>query len=100
MFARWMRIVICAILMIALIGNMNRVEASGDIRIIVKLQVGALIAPVLSLLGGLLLDSLPAANLYLLEVSKLPVLTFLLQLLGVVYIEHDTTMNIPTVENA
>jgi subtilisin family serine protease len=100
MSVRWMRIMICAILMIALIGNITGAEASGGIRIIVKLQVGALITPVLTLLGAQLLDSIPTANLYLLEVSNIPVVTFVLQLLGVVDIENDTTINIPAFENA
>src|SRR5437660_8586874 len=99
MFVRWMRIMICAILMIAIVGNLFTAEASGDIRIIVKLQPGRLIGPVLSLLGAVLLDAIPAVNLYLLRVSSVPVLTFLLQLLGVVYIENDTTLNNPTFEN-
>ena len=85
--------------MIVIVGNLFTAEASGDIRIIVKLQPGRLIGPVLSLLGAVLLDSLPAVNLYLLQVSTVPVLTFLLQLLGVVYIENDTIMKNPTFEN-
>src|SRR3989442_3918599 len=99
MFQRWMRIIICAILMIVIVGNLFTAEGSGDIRIIVKLQPGRLIGPVLSLLGAVLLDAIPAVNLYLLRVSTVPVLTFLLQLLGVVYIENDTIMKNPTFEN-
>ena len=99
MSVRWMRVITCAVLIIAIIGNIHCAEASGDIRIIVKLQVGALIGPILSLLGADLLDSLPAANLYLLRVSNVPLLSFTLQLLGVVYIENDTTLNNPTFQN-
>src|SRR5437870_278223 len=99
MSVRWMRVITCAVLIIVIIGNIYCAEASGDIRIIVKLQVGALIGPILSLLGADLLDSIPAANLYLLRVSNVPVLTFTLQLLGVVYIENDTTLNNPTFQN-
>jgi len=90
---------ICAILIIAIVGNTFTAEASGDTRIIVKLQAGSLIGPVLNLLGGVLLDVIPGVNLFLLRVTNVPVLTFLLQLLGVVYIEHDTTLNNPTFEN-
>ncbi len=99
MSVRWMRVIICALLMIAIIGNIFCAEAAGDIRIIVKLQAGALIGPVLTLLGADLLDSIPAVNLYLLRVSTVPVLTFTLQLLGVLYIENDTTLNNPTFQN-
>src|SRR5437870_8573307 len=100
MFQRWMRIIICAILMIVIVGNLFTAEASGDIRIIVMLQPGSLIGAVLSLLGAVLLDAIPAVNLYLLQVSSIPLLTFVLQLLGVVYIEKDTTMNNPAFQNA
>src|SRR6185295_6621455 len=93
MFVRWMRITICAILMIAILGNMAGAEASGNTRVIVKLQLGALIGPVLTLLNAELLDSIPGLNLYLLRVSSIPLLSFTLQLLGVAYIEADTTIN-------
>src|SRR5437016_6611352 len=99
MSVRWMRIIICAILMIAIVGNAFTAEAAGDTRIIVKLQPGTLIGAVLSLLGGVLLDVIPGVNLYLLRVTTVPIVTFLLQLLGVVYIEHDTTLNNPAFEN-
>src|SRR6267378_5270812 len=99
MLQRWMRIIICAILMIAITGNVFIAEASGDTRLIVKLQPGNLIGAVLSLLGAVLLDVIPAANLYLLRVLNVPVLTFLLQWLGVVYVEHDTTINNPAFHN-
>src|SRR5436853_869205 len=98
MSVRWMRVITCAVLIIAIIGNIYCAEASGDIRIIVKLQVGALIGPILSLLGADLLDSIPAANLYLLRVSNVHLISFILQLLVVVYIVTDTTLNIPTVQ--
>ena len=96
MSVRWMRAIICALLIIAIIGNIYCAEASGNIRIIVKLQAGALIGPILTLLGADLLDSIPAINLYLLRVPNIPVLTFTLQLLGVLYIENDTTLNNPS----
>jgi subtilisin family serine protease len=99
MFVRWMRIIGCAILVIAIIGNVIGAEASGDIRIIVKLQAGFLVGPVLTLLGADLLDSIPALNLYVLRMPYVPTLTFILQLLGVVHIEKDTTMNIPAFLN-
>jgi subtilisin family serine protease len=99
MSVRWMRAIICSLLIVAIIGNIFPAQASGDIRIIVKLQAGALIGPVLTLLGADLLDSIPAVNLYLLRVSTVPVLTLTLQLLGVLYIENDTTLNNPTFQN-
>jgi subtilisin family serine protease len=99
MFVRWMRIIACAILIIVIIGNVIGAEASGDTRIIVKLQAGLLIGPVLTLLGADLLDSLPAVNLYLLRMPYVPTLNLTLQLLGVLYIENDTTMNNPTFLN-
>src|SRR5262249_44675253 len=94
-----MRITACAILMIAIIGNVIGAEASGDIRIIVKPQASSLIGPVLNLLGADLLDSIPEANLYLLRMSSVPALTFILRLLGVLYIENDTTINTPSLLN-
>src|SRR5436190_6382399 len=99
MLVRWMRITICAILMIAIMGNMAGAEASGNTRVIVKLRLGALIGPVLALLNAELLDSLPGLNLYLLRVSSIPLLSFTLQLLGVVSIEPDTTINNRTFKN-
>jgi subtilisin family serine protease len=99
MFVRWMRIIACAILIIVITGNVIGVEASGDTRIIVKLQAGLLIGPLLTLLGADLLDSLPAVNLYLLRMPYVPTLNLTLQLLGVLYIENDTTMNNPTFLN-
>jgi len=99
MFVRWMRVIICAILMIAILGNTFTAEASGTTRIIVKLQSGSLIGAVLSLLGAVLLDVIPGLNLYLLQVVNVPLLIFVLQLLGVVYIENDTTVNNPAFEN-
>src|SRR6267142_1080479 len=99
MFVRWMRAMICAILLIAIMGSTVGAEAAGDIRIIVKLRTGALIGPLLTLLGADLLDSIPSVNLYLLRVPLVPVLSFTLSLLGVAYIETDTTMDNPTFRN-
>ncbi|HYR87872.1 MAG TPA: hypothetical protein VE422_27575, partial [Terriglobia bacterium] len=90
---------ICAILLIAIMGSTVGAEAAGDIRIILKLRTGALIGPLLTLLGADLLDSIPSVNLYLLRVSHVPVLSFTLSLLGVAYIETDTTMDNPTFRN-
>ncbi len=99
MFVRWMRGMICAILLIAIMGSTVGAEAAGDIRIILKLRTGALIGPLLTLLGADLLDSIPSVNLYLLRVPHVPALSFTLSLLGVVYIETDTTMDNPTFRN-
>src|SRR6266478_3173961 len=99
MFVRWMRGMICAILLIAIMGSTVGAEAAGDIRIILKLRTGALIGPILTLLGADLLDSIPSVNLYLLRVPHVPALSFTLSLLGVVYIETDTTMDNPTFRN-
>src|SRR6267143_15976 len=99
MFVRWMRAVICAILLIAIMGSTVGAEAAGDIRIILKLRTGALLGPLLTLLGADLLDSIPSVNLYLLRVSHVPALSFTLSLLGVAYIETDTTMDNPTFRN-
>ena len=99
MFVRWMRGMICAILLIAIMGSTVGAEAAGDIRIILKLRTGALIGPLLTLLGADLLDSIPSVNLYLLRVPHVPVLSFTLSLLGVAYIETDTTMDNPTFRN-
>src|SRR6266850_1162577 len=99
MFVRWMRIMICAILVVAIIGSSFSAEAAGDLRIILKLRVGALLGPILALLGADVLDSIPSINLYLLRVPHLPVLNFTLSLLGVIYIENDTTLSNPTFRN-
>jgi subtilisin family serine protease len=99
MFARWMRIIICAILMIAIVGSTVGAEAAGNIRIIVKLRPGALLGPILTLLGADVLDSIPSVNLYLLRVPLLPALNLTLSLLGVLYIETDTTLDNPTFRN-
>src|SRR5579862_19684 len=95
----WIRIIICAVLIVVILGNVTQTEASGDIRVIVKLQAGFLIGPILTLLGATPLDSVPAANLYLLEVPFIPQLNLTLQLFGVLYIETDTTINSPSFLN-
>ena len=58
-----------------------------------------MIGPLLTFLGADLLDSIPSVNLYLLRVPLVPVLSFTLSLLGVAYIETDTTMDNPTFRN-
>ena len=89
------RALLCALLF--LIITVNGLDAAASQRIVVKLNDGSPIAPVLTLLNATVLDVISESNLYLLNASPLPGLgTLTLNLYGVAYIEADTTLSAPT----
>src|SRR5688572_4881094 len=63
--------------------------------VVIKLQPAARLSTITSLLGGTLLDSLPGVNTYLLQLPVLPVLTPVLRLLGVEWLELDRRVSLP-----
>jgi len=89
------RALVCALLF--LIIAVNGVDAEASQRIVVELNNGSPIRPVLTLLNATVLDVISESNLYLLETSSLPGLSTLsLNLYGITYIEADTTLFAPT----
>jgi len=89
------RALVCALLF--LIIAVNGVDAEASQRIVVELNNGSPIRPVLTLLNATVLDVISESNLYLLEASSLPGLSTLsLNLYGITYIEADTTLFAPT----
>ena len=89
------RALVCALLF--LIIAVNGVDAEASQRIVVELDNGSPIRPVLTLLNATVLDVISESNLYLLEASSLPGLSTLsLNLYGITYIEADTTLFAPT----
>lgn len=96
MLSGFKRAVVCALMLLMLVGTCVNAEAA-PIRVVLKLNNRSLISPVLNLLNGVVLDVLPEVNLYLLQLPALPVLNSLtLNLLGIAYIEVDTTLTAPT----
>jgi subtilisin family serine protease len=86
----------CALLLLMIVGSCLNAEAASQ-RIVVKMNSGSSIATVLSTLQATVLDTIPEANLYLLQVSSLPSLSSSsLSVLGIVYIERDTTLFAPS----
>lgn len=90
------RAILCALLVFIVGGTSFNAEAAGQ-RIVVKLNTASPIGPVLNLLNATVLDVISDSNLYLLQVPQLPSLgTLTLDLLGIAYIEVDTTLSGPT----
>ena len=89
------RALLCALLF--LIITVNGLDAAASQRIVVELNNGSPIRPVLTLLNATVLDVISESNLYLLNASPLPGLgTLTLNLYGIAYIEADTTLFVPT----
>ena len=89
------RALVCGLLF--LIIAVNGVDAEASQRIVVELNNGSPIRPVLTLLNATVLDVISESNLYLLNASPLPGLgTLTLNLYGIAYIEADTTLFVPT----
>src|SRR5216117_3977350 len=97
--SRLKRAISCALLVFIVTGSSRNAEAAAN-RIIVKLNTGSPIDPVLNLFNASVLDVISDSNLYLLQVPQVPSLgTLTLNLLGITYIEVDTTLS-PNLENA
>src|SRR5262245_21629542 len=90
------RLISCALLIFIVAGSSRNAEAAAS-RIIVKLNTGSPIGPVLNSLNASVLDVISDSNLYLLQVPLVPSIgTLTLNLLGIAYIEVDTTLSAPT----
>src|SRR5687767_13799461 len=70
-------------------------QAGNPVSIVVKVLPGVNLSLITNLLGGKLIDSIPEANTYLLNVPSLPILTPVLKLLGVEWIELDRGITLP-----
>jgi subtilisin family serine protease len=70
--------------------------AEAGVPVIVKVSPAVNILNITSLLGGTVLDSIPEANTYLLNLPSLPVLTPALQLLGVQWLDVNKFMTVPS----
>src|SRR5262245_21163054 len=68
--------------------------AAAPIPVVVKVLTNANLPLIGNLLGGTLIDSIPEANTYLLKLPTLPVVTPLLKLLGVEWIEADRGLSL------
>jgi subtilisin family serine protease len=71
-------------------------NAEAAVPIIVKVSPLANILNIASVLGGTVLDSLPGGDTYLLSVPSLPIVTPLLQLMGVQWIEQNNLLRLPS----
>src|SRR5689334_8280695 len=90
------RAVLCAVLLLMVLGSCLNAQAASQ-RVVVKMNGNSPIGLVLNVLGGTVLDAISESNLYLLQVPTLPLLnSFTLNLLGIAYIEADTTVSGPT----
>jgi len=71
-------------------------QAANPVSIVVKLLPGTNLTLVSNLLGGTVIDSIPNTNTYLLRVPVQPVLSPILKLLGVEWIEANRSLALPT----
>jgi subtilisin family serine protease len=84
---------ICCLLL--LLFGFFTANAEAAVPIIIKVSPLANILNIASVLGGSVLDTLPGGDTYLLSVPSLPVVTPLLQLLGVQWIEQNKLLTLP-----
>jgi len=68
--------------------------AAAPIPVVVKILPNANLSLIGNLLGGTLIDSIPESNTYLLKVPALPVVTPILKLLGVEWIEVNRGLSL------
>jgi hypothetical protein len=68
--------------------------AAAPIPVVVKILPNANLPLIGNLLGGILIDSIPESNTYLLKVPALPVVTPILKLLGVEWIEANRGLSL------
>ena len=79
------------ILSLILIVVLSVQASAAPVQLIVQVKSNSVLGGVLNLLNGVLLDSIPEANLYLISVPKLPVLSDLIMALnGVVWSEPNS----------
>jgi subtilisin family serine protease len=89
---RWRTV---AAVVVALLLFTSSTQAADSVAVVVKVLPGTNLTLVSNLLGGTVIDTIPDANTYLLKLPALPVLTPLLKLLGVQWIELDRGLSLP-----
>ena len=90
----WRRLLV-PVLTIALLLGSSAAQAASPVAVVLKVLPGVNLTLISNLLGGTVLDSIPEANTYLLQVPALPILTPTLKLLGVQWIELDRGVSLP-----
>jgi subtilisin family serine protease len=82
----WRRLIICLALMLALTVN----ASAAPVQVIVQLSQNSPLAGVIGLLNGILLDSIPEARLYLLQLPQVPVISpFISMITGILWVEPN-----------
>ena len=71
-------------------------QAANPVPVVVKLVPGANVSLISNLLGGTVIDTIPEANTVLLKLPVLPVLSPVLKLLGVEWLELDRGLSLPS----
>src|SRR5688572_16569968 len=89
----WWRVL--AALVVALLLFTSSTQAANPVPVVVKLLPGANLSLITNLLGGTVIDSIPEANTYLLKLPALPLLSPVLKLLGVEWLELDRGVSQP-----
>jgi hypothetical protein len=86
-------------LIIALMGviwiTSFQLQAANPVPVVVKVLPGANLSLISNLLGGTIIDTIPEANTVLLRLPALPLLSPVLKLLGVEWIELDRGVSLP-----
>jgi hypothetical protein len=95
MTGRLFRLVLIVMVLFAI-----NADAATSVPVIIKLGPVANLPLISSILGATPLDSIPGANIYLLRLPSLPVLTPTLQLLGVQWIEANRGVDLPSIAHA
>src|SRR5438552_3484087 len=85
------RLILTLVLLFALSGQLSAASTP----LIVQLTPTASVSGVLSFLGGSIVDSIPDANLYLINASQVPTTTSLFSLLGIQWIEVNIGVSLP-----
>src|SRR4249919_1946949 len=81
------RLIVCLALMLALTVN----ASAAPVQVIVQLSQNSPLVGILGLLNGILLDSIPEARLYLLQLPEVPVISpFISMITGILWVEPNT----------
>jgi len=89
------RPLLAMVLIVALLVAPSSSHAASPVAVVLKVLPGVNLQLISNLLGGTVIDSVPDANTYLLKVPALPVLTPVLKLLGVEWIELNRGVSLP-----
>ncbi len=84
-------LILCLVLILGLAVQ----GSAATVPVIIQLSPNASLGNVLSIIGGTLVDSIPEARLYLINVPQLPVVTPVLNLLGLQWIETNKGLALP-----